>query len=180
MDSRLRNIAILIFLVLSAGSVSGQEVLEQAMFCRTDGRIVADSCAMGTAKWRDRIVRDFLKYAATPGDINSIDYCDKYYSMSIDDSTRVSVDCVTFPSGDEALAKWLNDIPDSTYIEPDIPAEAPERCIAFRNGTTLVIVWCHLFADSHSIYYSIIFRFFLSLRVSKPLPYTLRTNEFVM
>lgn len=87
---------------------------------------------MGTAEWRDRIVRDFLKYAAAPGDIRSIDYCDRYYSMSIDDSTRLSVDCVTFPSCDKALTKWLNGIPDSTYIVPDIPSEAPERCIAFR------------------------------------------------
>lgn len=53
---------------------------------------------------------------------------------------------------DKALAKWLNGIPDSTYIEPDIPAEAPEKCIAFRKSSTLVIVWCNLFADTDKIY----------------------------
>lgn len=153
MDCRLRHIAILILLALSAGLASGQEMLEQVMFCRTDGRIMADSCAMmPTAEWRDRIITDFLKYAATPGDINSIDYCDSYRSVMMDDSTRVSVDCVTFLSCDKALAKWLNGIPDSTYIEPDIPAEAPERCIAFRRGSTLVIVWCNLFNDTETVY----------------------------
>lgn len=156
MVSRLRYIAILILLALSAGSAFGQEVLEQAMFCRTDGRIVvADSRIMRTAKWRDRIVHEFLKHAATPGDINSIDYCDSYRSVMMDDSTRVSVDCVTFPSGNEALAKWLNGIPESSYIEPDIPAEAPEKCIAFRKSSTLVIVWCNLFADSDKIFHRV-------------------------
>ena len=126
---------------------------EQVMFCRTDGRIVADSCAMmPTAEWRDRIITDFLKYAATPGDINSIDYCDSFRVVMMDDSTRISVDCVTFQDSDNTLAKWLNDIPDSTYTEIDIPAEAPEKCIAFRKGTTLVIVWCNLFADSEKIW----------------------------
>jgi len=97
-------------------------------------------------------VHEFLKYAATPGDINSIDYCDSYRSVMMDDSTRVSVDCVTFPSCDVALAKWLNGIPDSIYIEPDIPAEAPERCLAFRKSSTLVIIWCNLFADSDKVF----------------------------
>ena len=113
---------------------------------------MADSCAMGTAEWRGWIVHEFLKHAATPGDINSIDYCDSYRSVMMDDSTRVSVDCVTFPSGDEAIAKWLNGIPDSTYIEPDIPAEAPEKCITFRKSSILVIVWCNLFADSDEVF----------------------------
>ncbi len=107
---------------------------------------------MRTAEWRDRIVREFLKYAATPGDIDVIDYCNSYYALQIDDSTRISVDCVTFPSCDMAMAKWLNGITDSTYIEPDIQAEAPERCIAFRKSSTLVIVWCDLFADTDKIF----------------------------
>ena len=99
MYNQLRHIAILILLALSAGLASGQEMLEQVMFCRTDGRIVADSCAMmPTAEWRDRIITDFLKYAATPGDINSIDYCDSFRVVMMDDSTRISVDCVTFNS----------------------------------------------------------------------------------
>ena len=153
MYNQLRHIAILILLALSAGLASGQEMLEQVMFCRTDGRIVADSCAMmPTAEWRDRIITDFLKYAATPGDINSIDYCDSFRVVMMDDSTRISVDCVTFPSCDMALAKWLSDIPDNNYIGPDIPAEAPERCIAFRRGSTLVIVWCNLFTDIETVY----------------------------
>lgn len=70
----------------------------------------------------------------------------------MDDSTRISVDCVTFPSCDMALAKWLSDIPDNNYMGPDIPAEAPERCIAFRRGSTLVIVWCNLFTDIETVY----------------------------
>ena len=105
-----------------------------------------------TAEWRNRIVADFLKYADCPYDIVRVDYCDSYCSLLIDDSTRISVDCVTFPSCDMALAKWLSDIPDNNYIGPDIPAEAPERCIAFRRGSTLVIVWCNLFTDIETVY----------------------------
>ena len=153
MDIQLRHIAIMILLAASAGSAHGQEVLEQSMFCQTEGLIVAEGAAMRqTAEWRDHIVHEFLKYAATPGDIGSIDYCDSYRSVMMDDSTRISVDCVTFPSGDEALAKWLNGIPDSTYVEIDIPAEAPEKCIAFRKETTLIIVWCNLFTDADEVF----------------------------
>ena len=140
-----------LLLVVAAGTASGQDE-QRGEFCRTEGRIEADSGFIKTAEWRTRIVHEFLKYAATPGDINSIDYCDSYRSVMMDDSTRVSVDCVTFPSCDEALAKWLNGIPDSTYIEPDIPAEAPERCLAFRQSSTLVIIWCNLFADSDKVF----------------------------
>lgn len=154
MNRQLRHIAMMILLAVSAGSASGQEVLEQAMFCRTEGRIVAEGSAMRqTAEWRDHIVHEFLKHAATPGDISSIDYCDSFRSVMMDAFTRVSVDCVTFPSGDEALAKWLNGIPDSTYVEIYIPAEAPEKCIAYRKETTLVIVWCNLFADTDELFH---------------------------
>lgn len=143
----------MMILAASAGSAHGHEVLEQAMFCRTEGRIVAEDAAMRqTAEWRNHIVHEFLKYAATPGDISSIDYCDGYRSVMMDYSTRISVDCVTFPSGGKALAKWLNDIPDSTYVEIDIPAEAPEKCIAFRKETTLIIVWCNLFTDADEVF----------------------------
>lgn len=146
-----RILTICLLLVLAAGTASGQDE-QRGEFCRMDGRIETDSSIMRTAEWRTRIVHEFLKYAATPGDINSIDYCDSYRSVMMADSTCVSIDCVTFPSCDIALAKWLNDIPDSTYIEPDIPAEAPERCIAFRKSSTLVIVWCNLFADSDKVF----------------------------
>lgn len=153
MDRQLHHIAIMLLLAVSTGSVSGQEMTEQAVFCRTYGRIEDDSSAMRpTAEWRNRIVADFLKYADCPYDIVRVDYCDSYCSLLIDDSTRISVDCVTFQDSDNTLAKWLNDIPDSTYTEIDIPAEAPEKCIAFRKGTTLVIVWCNLFADSEKIW----------------------------
>lgn len=144
-------LTICLLLVLAAGTASGQDE-QRGEFCRMDGRIEADSSIMRTAEWRTRIVHEFLKYAATPGDINSIDYCDSYRSVMMADSTCVSIDCVTFPSCDITLTKWLNDIPDSTYIEPDIPAEAPERCIAFRKSSTLVIVWCNLFADSDKVF----------------------------
>lgn len=153
MNRQLRHIAMMILLAASAGSASGQDVMEHAMFCRTEGRIVTDDSAMRqTAEWRDHIAHEFLKYAATPGDISSIDYCDSYRSVIMDDSTRVSVDYVTFPSGDEALAKWLNGIPDRAYAEIVIPAEAPEKCIAFRKSSTLVIVWCNLFADTDEVF----------------------------
>ncbi len=155
MDKQLRHIAIITMMILaaSAGSAHGQEVLEQAVICRTESRIVAEDATMRpTAEWRNHIVHEFLKYAATPGDISSIDYCDSYRSVMMDDSTRISVDWVTFPSGDEALAKWLNGIPDSTYVKIDIPAEAPEKCIAFRKETTLIIVWCNLFTDADEVF----------------------------
>lgn len=138
--------------MLSVGTTLGQDAKQRGEFCRTDGRIEANSTPIEIAEWRDRIVREFLNYAATPGDIDSIDYCDSYRSLMADDSSRVSVDCVTFPSCDMALTKWLNDIPDSTYTEIDIPAEAPERCIVSRKESTLIIVWCYLFADSDKVY----------------------------
>lgn len=140
-----------LLLVVAAGTTSGQNE-QRGEFCRTDDRIEADSSFMKTAVGRTRIVHEFLKYVATPGDINSIDYCDSYRYVMMDDSTSVSVDCVTFPSCDMTLAKWLNDIPDSSYIEPDIPAEAPERCLTFRKSSTLVIVWCNLLADSDKVF----------------------------
>lgn len=151
---QIRHIAIMILLAVTAGSVSGQEVTEQAVFCRINGRIKSDSYTMKTAEWRNRVVCDFLRYAVPSADITAIDYCDNYRSLMMDDSTSISIDRVTFPSCDMALAKWLNDIPDSTYIEPDIPAEAPEKCIAFRKDSTLVIVWCNLFADSDKVYHT--------------------------
>lgn len=46
MNRQLRHIAMMILLAVSACSASGQEVLEQAMFCRTEGRIVAEGSAM--------------------------------------------------------------------------------------------------------------------------------------
>lgn len=67
MDSQLRLIAILILIALSAGPLSGQEVREYAVFCRTNGRIVADSCAMGTAEWRGWIVHEVSKTPARIG-----------------------------------------------------------------------------------------------------------------
>ena len=87
----------MILLVIAAGSVYGQEVTEQAAFCRTSGRIEADSSAMRTAEWRNCIVCDFLKsLGASPADIADTDYCDTYSCLTMEDSTRISIDCVTF------------------------------------------------------------------------------------
>lgn len=37
----------------------------------------------------------------------------------------------------------------------DIPSETPEKCITFRNDSTLIIVWCNLFADSDKVYQTV-------------------------
>lgn len=143
----------MILLAVAAGSVSGQEVTEQAVFCRTSGRIEADSSDMRTAEWRNRIVCDFLKsLGASPADIADTNYCDTYSSLTMDDSTRISIDCVTFADIDNKQIGWPTDIPEKGYADMDIPSEAPEKCIAFRKDSTLIIVWCNLFADSDKAY----------------------------
>lgn len=153
MSRHLLHIAIMILLA-AAGSVYGQEVTEQAAFCRTSGRIGADSTTMRTAEWRDRIICDFLKnLGAASADIMEIGYCDRYSSLTMDDSIRISIDCVTFSdSVNKQIGRWLTDIPEKGYAYMDIPSEAPEKCIAFRKDSTLVIVWCNLFADSDKAY----------------------------
>jgi len=65
---------------------------------------------------------------------------------------RISIDCVTFPQGDDTLARWLDDIPENTYTEIDIPSEAPEKCIAFRKDSAWVIVRCSLFAAGDKVF----------------------------
>lgn len=143
----------MILLAVAAGSVYGQEVTIQAAFCRTSGRIEADSSAMRTAEWRNRIVCDFLKsLGASPADVTDMDYCDTYSSLTMEDSTRISIDCVTFSDGDNKQIGWLADIPEKGYADMDIPSEAPEKCIAFRRDSTLIIAWCNLFADSDKVY----------------------------
>ena len=83
----------MILLAVAASSVYGQEVTEQTVFCQTSGRIEADSSAMRTAEWRDRIVCDFLKsLGASPADVADTDYCDTYSSLTMEDSTRISID----------------------------------------------------------------------------------------
>ncbi len=150
---QLRHTAIMILLAVAAGSVSGQEVTEQAVFCRTSGRIEADSSDMRIAEWRDCIVCDFLKsLGESPADVMNTDYCDTYSSLTMEDSTRISIDCVTFSvSGNKQIGR-LADIPEKGYADMDIPSEAPEKCIAFRRDSKLVIVWCNLFADSDKVY----------------------------
>lgn len=153
MSRQIRHIAIMFFLAVAAGSVYGQKVTEQAVFCRTDGRIEADNSDMRTAEWRDRIVCDFMKsLGSSPADVKNMDYCDTYSSMTMDDSTRISIDCVTFSdSGNKQIGR-LADIPEKGYADMNIPSEAPEKCITFRKDSTLVIVWCNLFADSDKAY----------------------------
>ena len=152
MGQQFRHMAMMLLVfVVVAGTISGQETMQRAVFCRTDGRIEADGSAMRTAEWRNRIVTDFLRYAVA-ADMMEIDYCDTYRSLSMDDSTRISIDCVTFPKGDDTLAQWLDDIPENTYTEIDIPSKAPEKCIAFRKDSALVIVWCNLFAASDKVF----------------------------
>lgn len=65
---------------------------------------------------------------------------------------RISIDCVTFPQGDDTLARWLDDIPENTYTEIDIPSEAPEKCIAFRKDSAWVIVRCSLFTAGDKVF----------------------------
>ena len=143
----------MILLAVAASSVSGQEVTEQALFCRTSGRIEADSSDMRIAEWRDCIVCDFLKSLGTnSADIADTDYCDTYSSLTMEDSTWISIDCVTFSvSGNKQIGR-LADIPEKGYAYMDIPSEAPEKCIAFRKDSKLIIVWCNLFADSDKVY----------------------------
>lgn len=140
-------------LLAAAGSASGQLVTEEAAFCRTNGRIEADSSAMRTAEWRNCIVCDFLKsLGASPADTADTDYCDTYSSLAMEDSTRISIDCVTFADKGNKQIGWLADIPEKGYADMDIPSEAPEKCIAFRKDSTLIIVWFNLFADSDNVY----------------------------
>ena len=108
---------------------------------------------MMTAEWRDRIVCDFMKVlGSSPADVKDMVYCNTYSSLTMDDSTRISIDCVTFSdSGNKQIVR-LADIPEKGYADMDIPSEAPEKCIAFRKDSTLVIVWCNLFADSDKAY----------------------------
>ena len=151
--SRIFQHIVITFLLLAVvvGSVSGQEVTEQAVFCRTDGKIEADSSAMRTAEWRNRVVCNFLRYAVPSADI---DYCDIYRGLMMDDSTSISIDRVSFPNSGDTQIKWFADIPKKGYADIDIPSEAPEKCIAFRKDSTLIIVWCNLFADSDKVYHT--------------------------
>lgn len=153
MSRQIRHIAIMFFLAVAAGSVYGQEVTEQAVFCRSDGRIEADNSDMRTAEWRDHIVCDFMKsLGSSPADVKNTDYCNTYSSLTMEDSTRISVDCVTFSDSGNKQIDRLADIPEKGYAYMDIPSEAPEKCITFRKDSTLVIVWCNLFADSDKAY----------------------------
>lgn len=151
MGRQIRHIAIMILFAVVAGSMSGQEVTEQTVFCRINGRIEADSSAMMTAEWRNRVVCDFLRYAVPSTDATAIDYCDTYSGLMMDDSTCISIDRVIFPNSGDTQIKWFADIPEKGYADIDIPSEAPEKCIAFRRGSVLIIVWCDLFADSDKV-----------------------------
>lgn len=142
----------MIILAVATGSVYGQEVTERIWFSRTNGRIETDSSAMRTAEWRNRVVCDFLRYAVPSADTTAIDYCDTYSSLMMDDSICMSIDRITFPNSGDTQFKWFADIPEKGYADIDIPSEAPEKCIAFRKDSTLIIVWCNLFADSDKIF----------------------------
>ncbi|PWB07997.1 hypothetical protein C5O25_05225 [Paramuribaculum intestinale] len=47
--------------------------------------------------------------------------------------------------------KILRHIPENYFTEIDIPSEAPEKCLATRKDSTLIIVWCNLFADDKKV-----------------------------
>ena len=142
----------MIILAVATGSVYGQEVTERIWFCRTNGRIETDSSTMRTAEWRNRVVCDFLRYAVPSADTTAIDYCDTYSGLMMDDSTSISIDRITFPNSSDTQIKWFADIPEKGYADIDIPSEAPEKYIAFRKDSTLIIVWCNLFDDSDKIF----------------------------
>lgn len=112
MSRQIRHIAIMILLAVAASSVSAQDVTEQAVFCRTDGKIEADSSAMRTAEWRNRVVCDFLRYAVPSADVTTIDYRDTYSGLMMDDSTSISIDRVTFSNSGDKQIKWFADIPE--------------------------------------------------------------------
>lgn len=151
MKDAIRHIAAL--LILSAatiGTAFGQTVMDRASFCRVNGRIESDSLHAKKAEWRDRVVSNFVRFMAGQKADEGLDYSDTYCNILTDDSCRVSIDMVIF-SDKGCAERILRHIPENDFTEIDIPSEAPEKCLATHKDSTLIIVWCNLFADSGKI-----------------------------
>ncbi len=84
-------------------------------------------------------------------DVRISDYRDSFYVINDSVSGQVSIDMVCFQTPDEALEDWLGGLAENDYNKPNIPSEAPERCLFFRRADTLIIVWCNLFANPNEI-----------------------------
>lgn len=144
-------VALLILFAATIGTAFGQKITQWGSFCRVDNRIEADGLDIKTAEWRDRVVSDFLKHIdGQQADAVHKDYCNTYRSILMDDSCRISIDMVRFRDN-SFFGKILRHIPENDFTEIDIPSEAPEKCLATCKDSTLVIVWCNLFADSGKI-----------------------------
>lgn len=132
------------------GIAYGQIVVERVAFCRTHGRIEADSLHAKTAGWRDRIISRFLKFIDGEKVHEGLDYCATYLNIRTEDARQISMDMVRF--GDNGCSdKILRRFPENVFKAVDIPTEAPEKCLATRKDSTLIIVWCNLFADDKKV-----------------------------
>lgn len=139
---------IMLFVLLLAGLDVSAQV--RADFRYVGGVNEADSASMSVAVNRHRMLTNFL--ANTIGKDASIsDYRDSFYAVNDSTCGQFSIDLVCFPASDEPVKKWLDGLPTNDYIMPDIPSEAPEKCLVFRRADTLIIVWCNLFADPNEI-----------------------------
>lgn len=143
--------ALFILFAATIGTAFGQEITQWGSFCRVTDRIELDSLDIKTAVWRDRMVSDFLKRIdGQQADAVHKDYCDTYCNILTEDSCRISIDMVLFR--DKVYSeRILRHIPENDFTEIDIPSEAPEKCLATRKDSTLIIIWCNLFADSGKI-----------------------------
>jgi len=144
-------VTILIMLVTTIGTAFGYVITERVSFCCTHGKIKADSLDMKTAEWRGQVVSDFMNFIDGQK-VNSRheNYCETYCNILTEDSCRISIDKIRFK--DEGyFGKKLRHIPENDFTEIDIPSEAPEKCLATCKDSTLIIVWCNLFADDKKV-----------------------------
>ena len=142
---------ILIMLVTTIGTAFGYVITESVSFCCTQGKIEADSLDLKTAEWRGQVVSDFMEFI-NGQKLNGRheDYCETYCNILTEDSFRISIDKVRFR--DKVYSgKILRHIPENDFTEIDIPSEAPEKCLATRRDSTLIIVWCNLFDDDKKV-----------------------------
>lgn len=143
----LRNMVILLVVLLAVLDTSAQV---HADFRYAGGVIETDSALMSIAENRNRMLTNFLAHTIGK-DASIADYRDSFYAVNDSPSGQFSFDLVYFPAPDEPVKKWLDRLLTNDYIMPDIPSEAPEKCLAFHRDGTLIIVWCNLFADTKEI-----------------------------
>ncbi len=142
-----RNIVMLFILLLAGLDVCAQV---RADFRYSGGVIEADSASISVVDNRHRMLTNFIAHTIGK-DIRISDYRDSFCVLNDSVSGQVSIDMVCFQTQDEALDDWLEGLAEKDYIAPNIPSEAPERCLFFRRADTLIIVWCNLFADPNEI-----------------------------